>query len=158
MAVELCGICWRDDRCATAAAVLFWRQKTGDGEADSGRDNSSANLHPAYSIGCVWAANVALIANILVLPFVPLAMLLTFFTGVGAIFFPAISSIIGWPASVLLEYMTFIAQYFAALPWALSELTMAMWMAMMTYVMIAGFCLYVWRKTHYDLRDSNIIE
>ena len=103
-------------------------------------------------------SNVALAANVLVLPLVPLAMLVTFLAGVGAIFFPYGASIIGWPATVLLEYMTSIARYFAELPWAQSEIAMTSWVAILFYGAVVVGCLYVWRKTKFNLRETNLIE
>lgn len=102
-------------------------------------------------------SNVALLANVLVLPLVPLAMLLTFIAGVGAIIVPGIT-LVGWPASTLLEYMTATAQYVAGFSWAQSEITLTTWVAVGYYMVLGGACLYVWRKTNYNLRDTNLVE
>lgn len=103
-------------------------------------------------------SNVALIANLLILPLVPLAMLLIFITGIGAIIFPGFAGVIGAPAAGLLTYMTTVIHYFAGLPWALTIVTIKPWMAAVAYVVIAAACAYLWRATNYDLRDSNLVE
>lgn len=103
-------------------------------------------------------SNVALISNVLVLPLVPLAMLLTFVAGMGAIFIPFVAWVIGWPATTLLEYMISVARYFADLPWAQSEITMTIWMAILFYGGVVGCCLYAWQKTKFNLRETNLIE
>lgn len=103
-------------------------------------------------------SNVAIIANLLVLPLVPLAMLLTFIAGVGTIVIPGGALIIGQPAEWLLGYMTWVAQYFAGLSWAQTTLTIEPWMAWVAYLVIIGICIYLWRVTKFDLRDTNIVE
>lgn len=103
-------------------------------------------------------SNVALFANLLVLPLVPLAMLLTFLAGIGAVFTPFLSGIVGLPAELLLGYMVLVAEYFAGLPWAQSTLEISPWMAWAAYAVIAGMCVYLQRATKYDLKDVNIVE
>jgi competence protein ComEC len=103
-------------------------------------------------------SNVAIVANLLVLPFVPLAMLLTFIAGVGALVIPFAVSWIGVPAQVLLQYMTTVAQYLAGLPWAQTQVTMTGWMMAGSYALLIVFCAYMARKTKYNLRDSNLVE
>ena len=103
-------------------------------------------------------SNVAVIANLLILPLVPVAMLLTFIAGVGAAVAPAIASMIGLPATWLLQYMTSAATYFAQLPWAQSALEINSVVMVAYYAVLALICVYVWRKTGYSLRESNIVE
>lgn len=103
-------------------------------------------------------SNVAILANVLILPLVPLAMLLTFIAGVGALVLPQLADICGAPAYWLLSYMTSIAQYTAGLPWAQTALTISSYGMWLFYGVLAAVCLYMWRKTRYNLRDSNIVE
>lgn len=103
-------------------------------------------------------SNVAVIANLLVLPLVPLAMLLTFVAGVGAFIVPAAAVIVGFPAQVLLGYMVQVAMYLAQIPWAVVELKITAWYALGMYVLLAVFAVYMWRKTRFDLRTTNIVE
>ena len=103
-------------------------------------------------------SNVAIIANLLVLPLVPLAMLLTFVAGVGVLIVPSAAGIIGMPAQWLLTYMISVIQYFAGLAWAQAAATIAPWLVAMVYVAIVGVCVYLWHATKYDLHDANLIE
>jgi competence protein ComEC len=103
-------------------------------------------------------SNVAVIANILILPLVPLAMLLTFITGIGAMILPSAAALIGLPVTWLLQYMTGVAIYFAQLPWAQSTLNIGSSAVTGYYLVLFAICLYVWRKTKYNLRESNIVE
>jgi competence protein ComEC len=103
-------------------------------------------------------SNVAIITNLLVLPLVPIAMLLTFIAGIGAIAMPGMASIIGMPAQWILTYMTSVVQHFANLSWAQAVVTIQPWIVWAAYVLIVVICVYLWRKTKYDLKDSNLVE
>lgn len=103
-------------------------------------------------------SNVALFANLAVLPLVPLAMLLTFAAGIGSMILPFAAQLIGTPAELLLGYMTAAAQYFAGLPWAETTLELQPWAAWLAYMVIGAVCVYLWKVTNYDLRDSNIVK
>ncbi len=103
-------------------------------------------------------SNVAIVSNLLVLPLVPLAMLLTFIAGLGSLIFPAIAKIIGLPATWLLNYMVSVTEYFANLPWVSSVLSLPWWGVALCYVVITGVCIYMWRVTKYNLRETNLVE
>ena len=101
---------------------------------------------------------VAIAANMLVLPLVPLAMLLTFLTGLAVMAFPALGMMIGQGVQWLLSYMIWVAETLAGLPWAQLAMPLPVWLAVTAYVVLAGACLYVWRVTRYGLRDANPVE
>ena len=101
-------------------------------------------------------SNVALIANLLVLPLVPLAMLLTFATGIGTIV-PVVGIALALPTTWLLGYMTSVATYLANLPWAMSDIPIGAW-ALLLYVLLIGACVYMQRATKTSLRDHNIVD
>jgi competence protein ComEC len=103
-------------------------------------------------------SNVAIIANMLVLPLVPMAMLLTFIAGIGALIFPAWAVIIGMPATWLLGYMIGVARYVSELPWATTTIQFSPIMVAVCYAVIAAVCVWLWRVTKYDLRSANIVE
>jgi competence protein ComEC len=103
-------------------------------------------------------SNVAVIANLLVLPLVPLAMLLTFIAGIGAFIAPGLATAIGLPANWLLGYMVQVAEGLSHLSWAQTTVQISQWAVVASYVVIAGVCVYMWRVTKYDLRDANIVE
>lgn len=103
-------------------------------------------------------SNVAIIANLLVLPFVPLAMLLTFIAGIGAVVVPGFAMLIATPATWLLGYMINVAQWLSHVSWAVTSVTIAPLFVALSYVVLVGICLYLRFVTHYDLRRANIIE
>ena len=103
-------------------------------------------------------SNVAVVANLLVLPLVPLAMLLTFIAGIGGLVLPGVAGIIGQPAQWLLQYMIGAAEYLSKLPWAQTQTEVDGWFIAVSYAAIVLACIYVWWKTKFNLRDSNIVE
>lgn len=103
-------------------------------------------------------SNVAVVANLLVLPLVPLAMLLTFAAGIGAMLLPGLAEFVGMPVSLLLQYMVGVAQYAAALPWAQTTMELSVYVAVVFYGILVAACGYMWYKTRLSLRDVNLVE
>lgn len=103
-------------------------------------------------------SNVAIPANLLIVPLVPLAMLLTFISGIVALTIPVIAELVALPATWLLTYMTETAMYLAGLPWSQTEFVMPWWGGVIYYMCLVGGCFYMWKTTKYSLRDTNIIE
>ena len=109
-----------------------------------------------YAFGTI--SNVAVVANLLILPLVPLAMLLTFVVGVIGYLIPPLVAIVGLPAQWLLNYMVFVAEKTAGLSWAQSEVHLSFIGALLIFTAIVAGCIYMWRRTGLRLRDSNIVE
>ena len=103
-------------------------------------------------------SNVAIISNLLILPLVPVAMLLTFIAGIFNLTLPSIAIYIAMPAQWMLGYMINVAEYLASLPWAVSIVNLSWWGVVVCYTFIMIVCLYIWRVTNYNLRDVNLVE
>ncbi len=105
-----------------------------------------------------YLSNVAIPANLLIVPLVPVAMLLTFMAGIAGLIVPTIAVWIGLPATWLLGYMITTAQYLANLPWSQTKLTVPWWAGFAYYIVLAGICAYIWRVTKFSLRTASIVE
>ncbi len=142
-----------------AQAYLFGEQKPGWLRQILG-ETISAQIVTAplllYSFGYI--SNVAVIANALVLPLVPLAMILTFVTGLAEYFGAGLAAIVGLPAQWLLDYMVGVATYTANLSWAITEFQLPLWGVGMCFATIVAACWWMQRATGYRLRDSSIVE
>lgn len=103
-------------------------------------------------------SNVAVFSNLLVLPLVPLAMLLTFIAGVSNLIIPTISNILALPAYFILHYMVKVSDFFADLPWALSNINFGISGLIVCYVLIIFLVFCMSKITKYKLRDVNIVE
>lgn len=109
----------------------------------------------AMSFGTI--SNVAIIANLLVVPFVPLAMLLTFICGIGVMLGAPFVEWIATPTTWLLGYMTEVARIVSELPWAQSTVTLQP-IAWLGYgIIIAIACVWMWRHTRYSFRNSEAL-
>ena len=103
-------------------------------------------------------SNVALIANVLILPLVPLAMVATFVVGCIGYVLPLLSLYAALPVDWLLSYMVFVAKYTAELSWAQSDFQLPIFGVVVVYMLIAAACWWMARVTKYSLRAASIIE
>lgn len=103
-------------------------------------------------------SNVALLANLLVLPLVPLAMLLIFIVGVVTMIMPFAGELVAQPAYWLLSYMTWIIDRLAHLPWARTEVNVGIMSALAMYVCIILLIIYLKRRTGFSFRRVNLVE
>lgn len=109
---------------------------------------------PAFGV----VSNVAIIANLMIVPLVPLAMLLTFATGVVGLVAPPLVELAGIPATWLLTYMTTTAMTVSQFSWAQIEFQPQVWMVIAYIALLVLACVYMWRKTGYSLRSGSIVE
>lgn len=103
-------------------------------------------------------SNVALLANVLVLPLVPLAMLLTFVAGVAGIVMPALAGFVALPAYWLLSYMTWVIELLANLPWASAKIQIDLLMVIAMYGALCLLVIYLRRRTGFSFRRVNLVE
>jgi competence protein ComEC len=101
---------------------------------------------------------LALPANLLILPLIPLAMALTAVAGVAGIFLGAGAMIVGFPATAVLSYMVAVVNFLAQLPAATAEIEFNMTALIVSYILIVTTMIFLWRKTGHKFRDYNIIE
>jgi len=98
------------------------------------------------------ASLVAPIANILILPFIPLAMALVALTIVFS-FVPYLSVLVAELTSILLKYIIYIINYFGALPFAKIENINLNTIAFVVYyaVLLSIFVIVnLYRKKQYE--------
>lgn len=110
----------------------------------------------ALSFGVI--SHVAIIANVLIVPLVPLAMLLTFIVGVVSLIAPVIAPFVAIPAHWLLGYMTHVATYLSELPWAQTDIVPDAWMIGSYVLLLIGACFWMQRSTGLSFRESNITD
>ncbi len=92
-------------------------------------------------------SSYALIANMLVLPLIPFAMLLTFLAGIAGVAVPAVAVIIGWPAAMVMKYMTWVIHWVASLPGAQGQISYGQLALVASYISMILISVYMWRKT-----------
>lgn len=134
----------------------FWGQeKKGGTFKQIVTDTAAAQLATMPIILCVFGqfSVYALPANVLVLPFVPLAMLLTFLSGVTNLVLPGLASVVSLPAELLLRYMTWIVERIAGLPGAQEQIVFTVPMLVFGYTFLIGLCVFWRRRTGYIFRE-----
>lgn len=105
-----------------------------------------------------YLSTVAPVANILVVPLIPLAMLLVFLTGVSGFLLPILGAWLGWLTTKLLDYIVWIVSVFAEMPWASISVALPVWASYGFYVVLIGGGIYLWKRTHYRFLNSSIVD
>lgn len=102
-------------------------------------------------------SNVAILANILVLPLVPLAMLLVFMTGAASLFLPFIGVFLALPTQWLLSYMVEVVWVLSDVSWASFEVQWSLPVALASYVLLMLVIVFLKRRTKFAFREVNIV-
>lgn len=102
---------------------------------------------------------LSIVANALILPVVPLAMLATFVAGSANYILPSLADLIAWPADFLLSYCIAVAQQLARFPSAQSELTINGIQVALAYALMLIIVVWLVRITKHDfMRDKTIVD
>ncbi len=94
---------------------------------------------------------ISLLANILILPIVPLTMLLGFFVITAGFLFSPIAIIFSWLAYLPLKYETAVISYLARLKYASIEINIAWWGVILWYAILVVAVYFLKRKKDLDL-------
>lgn len=90
---------------------------------------------------------VSLPANLLVIPFVPLAMLLALVAGIAGMFLPAFAGWLAWPANTVMTYILDIANIFSRVPHAfLENIQFSLASMLACYGTLAVLWFILWHK------------
>lgn len=101
---------------------------------------------------------VALLANMLVLPFIPLTMLLTFTIGLIGFMAPALQTIVAWPTQTLLDGIVRVIEWCAALPGAQMSWQIGHGVVIAVYVVVGVVCFYMKWRARYQLHTASVID
>lgn len=103
-----------------------------------------------------------LLANLLVVPLIPLAMIFGFIAGLAGMLVPAIAGWFAWPAKWLLTYLLDAAGLVARIPNMQFSVTIGTWAMVGLYAVIMLMTLIWWQKTAKndkltDINGTNIV-
>jgi competence protein ComEC len=94
---------------------------------------------------------VSLPANLLVIPLVPLAMVLSLVAGVGGMLTPMLAGWLAWPAKYVMTYMLDVANLFSRIPHAfLQNIGFSVTSLISAYAIICFVCVVLWHKTRQN--------
>jgi len=94
---------------------------------------------------------VAVVVNVLVLPVVPFAMGLTFAAGMVGAVTPALGAAVGLFATLLLNYIVYVATFFAALPFAAFAVPAFPFVLVVLLYVLLGYSL--WRVSLRETKE-----
>lgn len=92
-------------------------------------------------------SSIALLANMLVVPLVPIAMGLSFVAGLAGMLLSAFAGWVAWPATLSLTYMVDVIHMLAGLPKASVGLAIGVSQLITFYILLCTIMLLWWRKT-----------
>ena len=110
----------------------------------------------AYTFG--YFSIISLIANIILLPLVPLSMLLVFIAGVGNIILRPIGLIVGHIGQFTLDLFISTANYLSTISWAQSKSEINIYGIAVYYLTLSILLTYAHIKTRIIYRNVNIVE
>jgi competence protein ComEC len=98
---------------------------------------------------------VSLPANLLVIPFIPLAMLLALVAGLAGMWVPVLAGWLAWPAKTLLTYMLDVAHLLSRVPHAfVQHISFPLFYMVSGYTIIGLVVLSLWFKTKHKPNSS----
>jgi competence protein ComEC len=89
---------------------------------------------------------ISLLANILILPIIPITMLLGFLAAIFGFIFTPLATIFAWLAFLPLKYETLTINYLASLKYASIEVEMSWWGVVIWYIILLGVIYFFQRS------------
>lgn len=99
----------------------------------------------------------SLVANALILPVVPFAMLTTFIAGLGSLIMPQFAAVFGYPAELVLNYCIGTINKIAGLPNAEGSLLITSKTMIISYIAILCIVTYLIKATQFNFRKAKTI-
>lgn len=97
---------------------------------------------------------ISILANVAVLPFVPLAMLLIFLVSLAGILSPYFAMPFAWLAYIINHYIITIVSMLADLSWSSKNVAMSVWMVLIYYIILFGF---LWLLKNVKIKKQSIL-
>lgn len=101
---------------------------------------------------------LSVLANVLVVPLIPLAMLLTFIAGLSGLLLPFAAPYIALPATWFLGYITELVRLFGQIPWAVAPLPISPLVMLGCYAAILATGIILQRKTKHHFQSGSVVE
>lgn len=101
---------------------------------------------------------LSVIANALIVPFIPLAMLMTFAAGLGGVVFGAGAVVLGLPSQILINYMLNVVDVMANISWASIDVVIEPTVMILAYAFIVTAGTVLWRRLRFNYDAVNITE
>ncbi len=96
----------------------------------------------AYIFGRI--SVISPLANMIVIPFIPVSMLLVFVTGVVGMFAPALALWVAVPARIIMTLTVWVVQKLSSAPWAQRTIKLSIYQVVMLYLVMALAIILGW--------------
>lgn len=101
---------------------------------------------------------LTLVANMLVAPLIPFAMLATTIAGVAGMFTPALLGWMGLPATIAIGYIVWVVETLSGINWVQIDLSIPISLMIALYGFILVLVAIWWRKTNHRFLARSIVE
>lgn len=138
----------------------FWGRKQTNQAHQIFIETLSAQIATAPIIAYTFSfyAPLSIPANLLILPLIPVVMGLTFIAGIGTLIFNGLSIFFGFPATLILKYMTWVIDRLATLPFSEGSVEVGLHHLVSAYVILLVAVIYLKRRTNHNFKQDSIIE
>lgn len=86
------------------------------------------------------------LANVLVVPLIPYAMLMIFIVGVFGVISPVLALWLALPVRALMTVTVWVVERLSSVPWAQTSVALQPWQAVCIYGTLVGFLLWMWLR------------
>ncbi len=100
---------------------------------------------------------LALLANVVVAPVIPFAMLATFVAGVVGLAVPALV-FLALPATIVIAYVVAVVGSLSGVSWSQLDIVVSPWVEAVWYACSLLAVAFIWRKKNVDLRASSVVD
>lgn len=97
---------------------------------------------------------ISILANVAVLPFVPLAMLLIFPVSLMGVLSPYLAMLFAWLVYIINHYIITIVSMLADLSWSSKNVAMSVWMVLIYYIILFGV---LWLLKNVKIKKQSIL-
>jgi competence protein ComEC len=105
---------------------------------------------------------IVLLANVLVVPLIPIAMLFSFIAGMAGVLVPAFSGWLAWPAKIILTYLLDVATLVSKIPSMQFSVDISAATMIMMYAIVVAVIIIWWHKINKtdkitDIKETNFL-
>jgi len=93
-----------------------------------------------------------LLANVLVAPVIPFAMLLSAITGFVGMVLPVVGALFVVPTTIVIAYVIAIVEWLSSISWAQLSIDIPLSIVTAWYVLVVFICIWLWKRSGYDFR------
>lgn len=101
---------------------------------------------------------LTLLANVLVAPVIPFAMLATTVAGVAGMLAPHVLVFLGIPATIIIGYVVWVVETLSDISWAQVDMSIPLAVMITAYVLIVIVMWMWWHKTRHNFMTSSIVD